>query len=111
MSKSQNARIIDWLLANKSTRGMTPMDAFEMHPPITKLATRIGEIERDGAKILKAWYDSERARCMMYWLISLENYRPRGEAPEARLDAVQEQYAGGDDFWSDARHDAQLARM
>jgi hypothetical protein len=108
MNKTQIQRIIDWLLANKSARGMTPLDAFEMHPPITKLSTRIGEIERDGAKILKMWYESERARCMMYWLVSLEHYRP---SADARLDTVQEQYAGVDDPWADAKHDAELARL
>lgn len=99
--KTQNKRIVDRLLLI-SSHGfhMTPLDAFNMCPPITKLSTRIGEIELDGAVIEKIWHESDNIRCMSYRLVSLENYRPRGKKviPESEL-------------YADAILDAQMARL
>lgn len=109
--KSQNQRIIDWMLANP-VRGITSLEAAYMRPPIMRLSERIRELEVAGAVFLRIDEENEdKGHHTRYNLLSLGHYHPRGEAPEARLAAVQEQYAGGDDPWADDKHDAELARL
>lgn len=73
---SQNRRIYNWLCNHK--KPMTMFDALRMKPMITKLSTRIGEIERDGICILnteihRSWLRDKKGKaiCRSYKLVSV----------------------------------------
>lgn len=65
---NQHSQIHAWLKAHK--RPMTPMDAFRLNPPCTKLATRIGEMIDAGYNIGKVWIDTKEKKkaCRGYFL-------------------------------------------
>ena len=68
---TQYDHIYRWLLLNRTlVRLMTPAHAFAMRPRCTKLASRIGEMIRDGYDIRKQWVDSRTRKhsCMGYYL-------------------------------------------
>jgi hypothetical protein len=103
--RTQNRRILDRLLGYG--RGLTSLEASRMDPPIMRLSERIRELEADHAVFMRT---QERVqgcagKYTRYWLKSLENYQG------GTVDRAQEQYMGADDFWSDAKHDAELARL
>lgn len=73
---SQNRRIYNWLYNHK--KPMTMFDAIRMVPMITKLSTRIGEIERNGVGIIKPvikrdWLRDKKGKaiCRSYKLVSV----------------------------------------
>jgi hypothetical protein len=65
---TQYDQILKWMKSHK--RGMTAIDAFKMNPPCTKLATRIGEMIRDGYWIVKRWKVDKKGKkiCKIYYL-------------------------------------------
>ena len=68
---SQYQKILDFVKKNGS---ISPMDAFGSGMYITKLSTRIGEMERKGIQFSHVWEnrvneDGEKKRYMRYFLV------------------------------------------
>ena len=68
---SQYQKILDFVKKNGS---ISPMDAFGSGMYITKLSTRIGEMERKGIVFEHKWEESvnsdgEKSRYMRYFLV------------------------------------------
>ena len=61
---NQQAKIYSYMKTNGS---ITPMECFE-HLKITKLATRIGEMKREGVRIGSEMEKSGDAWYKRYWL-------------------------------------------
>lgn len=62
--KTQHEKILNYL---RKHREITPMSAFlKLH--ITKLATRVGEINKPKPRIYGRWIKTADSRCKAYWL-------------------------------------------
>lgn len=64
MRETQHQKIYNYM---KQHGSITPMECFEVLK-ITKLATRIGEMKREGTRIGSEMVQTEQSRYKRYWL-------------------------------------------
>ncbi len=65
MRETQHQKIYNYM---KQHGSITPMECFDKLQ-ITKLATRIGEMRRNGIPIGSEMIQTKNTRCMKYWLL------------------------------------------
>jgi hypothetical protein len=93
-SRTQQQRIIAWLLANHRC-GLSAMTAAHFQVPIMRLSNRVRELETDGCVFMRQKMpNAGRGTHMCYYLVSLENYHPANESDHPYADAIMDSQMG-----------------